>query len=227
MVDPVQLVAVPILFGLVGFIEPCSIGGSAIFVHFLSRMDPARRAREAFQFLATRALFLGFFGLAAAFVGTRIAIAQRTYDVAMGALFIIGGIAWYVAQSRGARLPGGVNLGGRLARTPGKSYLMGVAFGLSAPLCAAPLLLAIVAQSLAGTTAAWQGFVMMALFGVALSVPLVALAFMPRALDKTRAIARALGPRAALIGLVAMLLVGTYLLWAGLTQDPLGEMGGM
>ncbi len=227
MLDLTQLVLVPVLFGLVGFIEPCSIGGSAIFVSYLNRMQPARRVREATQFLLTRALFLGAFGLAAAFVGARVGLLQRTYDLVMGSLFIVGGIAWFLAQRRGIRMPGGLNVGTILAPNPAKSYFLGAAFGLSAPLCAAPLLLAILAQSFAGASAAWQGFVMMALFGVALSLPLVVLAFAPNALDKIRAIGRLIGPRAAHVGLAAMLIVGAYLIWAGVTQDPLVAMPSM
>ena len=72
-----------------------------------------------------------------------------------------------------------VALGPRLSRLAGLrgSAGLGVLFGLNIPACAAPLLLALFAAAAAqGATGATltMGFVSLALFGAALSLPLVA-----------------------------------------------------
>ncbi len=59
---------VPIAFGLLGFIEPCSIGANIIFLGYLQSRDSGK-IFEAVKFTVTRALFLGLIGLAAGVLG--------------------------------------------------------------------------------------------------------------------------------------------------------------
>jgi len=63
-----QIIFVPIAFGLLGFVEPCSIGANIIFLGYLDSRGSSRTL-EAVKFTITRALFLGLIGLAVGIVG--------------------------------------------------------------------------------------------------------------------------------------------------------------
>ena len=82
---------------------------------------------------------------------------------------VLGGI--YIARKHG-RLMRAFGPALTRTRTTGTAAMMGLVFGLNIPACAAPLLAAILAASV-GTATVAQGFWMMAMFGVALSLPLI------------------------------------------------------
>ena len=98
------------------------------------------------------------------------------------------------------------------------SAALGVLFGLNIPACAAPLLLALLGASAAsgargGSVA--EGFVALALFGFALSLPLVvAVLFAParRALDWLAALSRRLPVWTG----VLLIALGAWSIWLGL-----------
>jgi cytochrome c-type biogenesis protein len=66
----ITLLVRPAALGLLGFIEPCSIGSSLIFVKYLERKEAARKLAETILFAATRALFIGALGVLATLLGT-------------------------------------------------------------------------------------------------------------------------------------------------------------
>lgn len=162
-----DLVALPVAFGLLGFIEP-----------------------------GVRAGLIGTLGAVAVLVGSAFFSFQKAAWIALGALYatlgvlyLSGKIGW-LARSFGPSLE-------RLSSARGAAAL-GVLFGLNIPACAAPLLIALLGAAAAGGARggpATQGFLALALFGFALSVPLLAaVLFEParRALDWLAALSRRL-----------------------------------
>ncbi|MBI4391981.1 MAG: hypothetical protein HY575_08835 [candidate division NC10 bacterium] len=117
------------------------------------------------------------------------------------------------------------NLGARLAEhRKGKSGLLGVTFGLSAPLCAAPLLFFLLAGSF--LVGAWEGFLVMFVFGLGLSLPIVFLAKSRRG----AAVLSRIGRKAAhlpLLVAIVFVAIGLYLVIAGLLWDPFAGHGWM
>lgn len=185
--DLVNLALLPIGLGLLGFVEPCSIGSSLVFVKYLEGKEPAAKLSQVTVFMLTRGVFIGLLGAAAAlldaaFLGFQKAawIGLGTIYVAIGAFYLLGR-AGFLMRTIGPRLS-------QLRGTHGSATL-GLLFGLNIPACAAPLIFALFGTAAAGGAAGRPiatGFVSLALFGVALSLPLVlAAAFAParRALD--------------------------------------------
>jgi len=204
----INLVVVPVGLGLLGFIEPCSIGSSLLFIKFLEGKGAARKLAETFLFAGTRALAIGALGVVAAFLGSAFLGYQRAAWVGLGALYVlIGGL--YVFR-RGEMLM--VMLGPSLARLSGLggSAGLGALFGLNIPACAAPLLVALLAAAAAGGAAGAavvDGFVTLGLFGLALSLPLV--------------VAVLIAPVRRLLDRLAA-LCGRFPAWAGVVLVGLG-----
>jgi cytochrome c-type biogenesis protein len=183
----INLVVLPIGLGLFGFIEPCSIGSSLIFIKYLESKTAAAKVVQVGVFAITRAIFIGLLGLLGVMVGASIVGIQKGAWIFLGAIYVAIGIL-YLTGKAGVLMS---SLGPSLGRISGLrgSASLGVLFGLNIPACAAPLLFALLGMAAAsgvggGTLAA--GFISLGLFGFALSLPLVlAVLFEParRALD--------------------------------------------
>lgn len=201
----------PIGLGLLGFLEPCSLGANAVFLGYIMPLSGWRRVAETLTFTLSRGAFLGLIGAAAGALGGVVLVLQRGYIVALGVVFVFLGL-WVLAgkSSYMPRLPT-LHLGG-LRRRPSRALLLGVLFGLSAPACATPLLAALVAQSL--PLGAAGGFVTLFVFGVAMSVPLIGLAVWR---GWQRGLERLSGLRPYLPYLTggALLLIGFYAIVSG------------
>ena len=211
-----DLVALPLAFGLVGFIEPCSIGSTLIFIKTMEGKPPATKLAQMALFAGFRAVFIGMLGAAAVIVGGAFFGFQKAAWIllgalytALGVLYISGRIGWLM-RSFGPGLAAISSLRGSAA--------LGVLFGLNIPACAAPLLLALLGASAAGGArggSAAQGFLALALFGLALSLPLlVAVFFEParRALDWLATLSRRLPVWTGLL----LLALGAWSIWFGL-----------
>ncbi len=77
-----------IAFGLFGFIEPCSIGASLLFIKTLEN-QPETMVRQVLVFAVTRATFIGSFGLSAAFAGSFALEFQKAVWTALGLLYLV------------------------------------------------------------------------------------------------------------------------------------------
>lgn len=185
-VDLINLVLIPVGLGLLGFVEPCSVGSSLLFINFLEGRPQATRVSQAAIFTTTRAVFIGAMGAGAAVFGALFIDLQKGGWLLLGSAYLLLGIVFLIGK-------GGVlarSIGVSMARLSDKrgSAALGVLFGLNVPACAAPLIFALLGASAVGTGAnAATGFVTLALFGLALSAPLVAaLFFAParRAIDR-------------------------------------------
>lgn len=210
-----DLIVLPVAFGLLGFIEPCSIGSTLIFIKVVERKPAAQKLAQISIFALARAIFIGLLGAAAALLGSAFFGFQKGAWVvlgglyaALGAAYLSGRIGW-VMQSFGPSLA-------RLS-SPRGSALLGVIFGLNIPACATPLLVALLGASAAsgvrGGSAA-DGFATLALFGFALSLPLVAAAaFAParKALDWLAGLSRRLPTWTG----VLLIALGAWSVWFG------------
>lgn len=171
----VNLVALPLLFGLFGFIEPCSIGTTLVMVKQVEGMSRRQKILQMTIFAGTRALLIGTLGLVAALAGSAFLGFQRTAWFVLGALYLalgviyLSGHAGRLMRSFGPRLD-------RLRSVRG-AVTLGLLFGLNVPACAAPLILALLGLAAVGGTSAADlggGFMSLAIFGLGLSLPLVA-----------------------------------------------------
>lgn len=164
----------PIGLGLLGFIEPCTMGSNLILIKHLENLPYRRRLLQLLVYAATRGLLMGLLGAAAAWIGSRFFGLQRalwmTLGVAylgFGLLYLAGRQGWLVAR-----------LSPLLSASVGTrgSALLGLVFGLNVPACAVPLIVVLLgfsaSQGASGSAPA-QGFVSLLLFGLALSLPLL------------------------------------------------------
>ena len=178
--DPVwSLFLVPLGLGLLGFLEPCSIGASLLFLKSVEGNSPQLKLLQVGVFTLTRAVFIGSLGAVAALVGTAFLGFQRAGYVMLGIIYVVLGLIYLTGNA------------GKLMRTFGPKFAplsnvrgsasLAVLFGLNVPACAGPLLAAVLGSAaVAGAAKVGQGFFMLALFGIGLSLPLLlALAFGP------------------------------------------------
>lgn len=61
----IQLFVLPILFGLVGFVEPRSVGSSLIVIKHLEGRSEPHKVTQMLIFAVTRAQFVGLLGIVA------------------------------------------------------------------------------------------------------------------------------------------------------------------
>ena len=169
--DVVTLFAAPFGLGLLGFIEPCSIGASLLFLKFLEGREHRAKVGQVVAFMVTRAAFLGLLGAAAAVVGGAFVGFQRGAWIVLGALYVALGLLYLTGKAGLLMRSVGPSLG-RMSGSRGAAAL-GLLFGFNVPACAAPLLAGLLgAAALGPGTRIWEGFAMLAVFGFALSLPL-------------------------------------------------------
>ncbi len=211
-----NLVILPVLFGLVGFVEPCSIGSTLVMVKQIEQRTARQQITQTVVFALTRALFIGAFGLLAAALGSLFLGLQKTAWLVLGLAYIALGILYLQGKAGLLMRSFGPPLS-RLRSMRG-SVMLGLFFGLNIPACAAPLILALLAAAAAGGAdgaTLFGGFISLAMFGLALSLPLViALFFEParRALDWLAALSR----RVPLWTGVLLVCLGAWSVWFGL-----------
>ncbi|MEQ9639603.1 MAG: cytochrome c biogenesis protein CcdA [Alphaproteobacteria bacterium] len=205
------LLTVPFFLGLLGFVEPCTIGVHLLFLRRIVGNSLAQRVAAISIFIGTRTLVMGVIGAVAALMGQQLLTFQSGLWLLFGALYLIIGIAYAVDRIGMLRQRlDVVPASWRLADNPA---LMGLAFGFSIPACAAPILVALFGLA-AGSGAPFLGFTAMAVFGLGLSVPLIALAMfgVPSWLKLSRSTVRWL-LAAVFVG------VGLWSIWFGLYVD--------
>ncbi len=206
----------PVGLGLLGFIEPCSIGSTLVFVKHLEGKAAATKLAQVGVFAGTRAMFIGLLGMVAVLLGTAFLGFQRAGWIVLGALYIGLGLLYLIGKAGMLMVSLGPSLS-RLSDLRGSATL-GVLFGLNIPACAAPLIFALLGAAAAGGVAGGtlaSGFISLALFGLALSLPLiVAVLFAParRALDWLAGLSRRLPFWTGLL----LIALGLWSVWFGL-----------
>jgi len=158
------------------------------------------------------------FGVAAALLGTAFTALQQGFWIVLGAVYLILGLVYLVGKSGFFLRRLGPSLK-RLSPRTGSAGL-GLLFGFNIPACAAPLLFALFALfgAAAGAATVLKAFVALALFGLALSLPLVlAVAFPPigRQLDRLAGLPR----RMPFWTGVVFVILGLWSIWFGAFVD--------
>ena len=69
-----NLVMVPILFGLVGFVEPCSIGSTLLMIKQIEQRTPGQQIAQTVVFAVTRALLFVALGAWSVWFGIFVSI---------------------------------------------------------------------------------------------------------------------------------------------------------
>ncbi|WP_148862207.1 urease accessory protein UreH domain-containing protein [Marinobacter fonticola] len=173
-----QSLALAMGLGLLGFIEPCSVGSHLIFLKFLDRLPKRQRWLQTLIFTLVRSGFMALLGVVAATIGARFLGIQETLWVVLGSVYILlglvylaGGASWIIRRLN-RLLP-------HVSPTAGGVGL-GAAFGLNIPACAAPLLAVLLGDAAARAamdSGAAHGALSLFIFGLALSSPLVLAVF--------------------------------------------------
>src|SRR5258708_29659591 len=86
-----SLVLPPLAFGLLGFVEPCSIGSTLIVIKSLEGKSGASKLAQVSLFAATRATFVGLLGMIAVVLGAAFLGLQRDAWIALGATYVLIG----------------------------------------------------------------------------------------------------------------------------------------
>lgn len=180
MTGPVGTILLPIGLGLLGFVEPCSIGASLVMVKMLEGQSAPRQHAQMGLFAATRAGVIGLAGALATILGTTFLGFQRTGWLLLGSVYAGLGLLFLAGMT--GRLMIAVGPGLRRIGAARGSALLGILLGLNIPACAAPLIFALLgaaAAAGAGGGTALDGFASLALFGLALSLPLILAVLFP------------------------------------------------
>lgn len=165
------LIVLPVGLGLLGFVEPCSVGTSLLFLHYLEGRAPRVQVVQTLIFTLTRAVFIGFLGAIAVLVGAVFVDFQKAAWALMGLLYIGLGLAYLTGLVDVLKRSIGLGLG-RLSASKG-AVVLGLLFGLNIPACAGPLLVALLgAAAVTESSNVARGFVMLGAFGLALSLPI-------------------------------------------------------
>ncbi len=209
---------VPLGLGLLGFVEPCTVGGHLIFLRTLIERSLPARLFATLTFTLARMLMMGTFGALAALLGQHLIKAQTGFWLVFGSLYMLIGIAY--GFGRAGVIKRRLDVAPATWKATKSPLVLGIAFGLSIPACAAPILFALIGLS-AGGGAVALGFVVMAAFALALSAPLVLFATSSSA---TSLAARLMRDRPAMrwAFAVVFLALGAWSIWFGLFVDPAG-----
>ncbi len=216
-----ELVLLPIGLGLLGFIEPCTIGGHLVFLETQNGRPGREKFYAVLTFIAARSLVAGLFGALIAFLGQTIISAQTGIWLIFGVIYLAIGLAFLI--SRAGLIKRRVNLAPETWRHTRNPFILGLAFGLNIPACAAPILFGLL--GLAATTGnVVAGFAMMFLFGLFLSSPLALFAALPKLAEWLEILSEGAKRTRWLIGIVFILL-GLWSIWFGLYVDPANWAG--
>ena len=176
----------------------------------------AVKLAQAGVFTATRALFIGALGAVAAFIGSAFIGFQKTMWTGLGLLYVVLGLLYITGRASYLMASLGPSLA-RIGDVRGSAAL-GLLFGLNVPACSAPLLFALLGAAAAGGVSGEtlaRGFSSLALFGFALSLPLVLAVLIPaarRALDWLARLSRRIPFWTGMV----LIALGLWSVWFGL-----------
>lgn len=216
-----ELLLLPIGLGLLGFIEPCTIGGHLLFLETQNSRSNREKLSAVLTFIVARSLVSGLFGGLIAFLGQKIIVAQTGIWLVFGVIYLFIGIAFLIGRARFVKR--GFSLSPTAWKRTQNPLVLGLAFGLNIPACAAPILFGLL--GLAATTGTvTTGFTMMFLFGLFLSSPLALFAAVPKLATSLNALGQRMKQMGWLIGVIFALL-GLWSIWFGLYVDPANWAG--
>lgn len=216
-----EYMLLPIGLGLLGFIEPCTIGGHLVFLETQNSRPNREKIHAVLTFIVTRSLVAGLFGALIAFLGQKIISAQTGIWLIFGVIYLVIGSAFLIGRAN--LIKRRINLAPATWKRARNPLVLGLAFGLNIPACAAPILFGLL--GLAATTGTVvTGFTMMFLFGLFLSSPLTLFAFVPKLAIWLETLSERMKRMRWLIGIIFVLL-GLWSIWFGLYVDPANWSG--
>ena len=216
-----QTVALAFGLGLLGFVEPCTVGAHLIFLDRLLVRPPARRLSATVGFIVARLVVMAGFGGAIVYFGQRAIGVQTSFWLVFGVVYMALGFAMLGRLDRA--LKHRIGIAPEQWRAAGNPVLQGLAFGFNIPACAAPILFALMgAATLTGS--AVSGMLLMGNFALALSLPLLPLTLWPGLAERLARLADRLRARRWILGALFVLL-GVWSIWFGLYVDPVDWSG--
>ena len=180
-----------------------------------------QRISAALIFLLARLVVMAGFG------GLIVVLGQRLIGVQTGAWLVFGGI--YLGLGFAIFAGWDKIMRHRIGFAPERwkvatnPLLQGLAFGLNIPACAAPILFGLIGTATISGSAT-TGFLMMGIFALALSLPLLPLSIVPHLAQPLDRLADWLRPRRWVLGVIFVGL-GTWSVWFGLYVDPVDWSG--
>lgn len=162
-----ELFSLAVGLGLLSFIEPCTIGGHLLFIRYLEGHNRRWQLVQTILFTLTRALFIGLLGVGIAYIGNAFFDLQHIFWIMLGVGYGAVGVL-YLTGKQGSLMH---SFGLHPQHNHG-AIALGLLFGLNIPACAAPLLGTVLGASFGATTLS-DGFFTLALFGGAISFPLL------------------------------------------------------
>lgn len=157
--------------GLLGFIEPCTVGSTAVLFRTTAEFSDRERLSFAGTYALVRTVMTGLLGIAAVLVGGLFVDFQQAMWIGLGALYVAIGAAYVSGYSSHIRIPFGKAPVGR-AQT--SAVVLGCLFSLNIPACAAPLLALLIGSAATTARTPAAGFLFLAVFGLAISLPVAA-----------------------------------------------------
>lgn len=209
MVIAPEILLLPMALGLLGFVEPCVIGGHMLFVETQKNRPAKNRAIAVMAFVLTRAIVTGVFGVLVAILGEVLVGVQSSVVLFFGVLYILIGVAFLFGYEKvvGKR----ITMAPRAWKLAQNPLFLGGAFGLNVPACAAPILVGLLGVA-ATSGSLVNAFAMMFVFGFFLSAPLLVLGFVPIFANRMDRLAGWFVRARYLIGVVFVFL-GVWSLW--------------
>lgn len=210
------LFVIPILLGLLGFVEPCTIGGHLVFLNSQKNRSRMAKTKAVFVFVITRSLMAGLFGALITFAGQNLISLQTGLWLFFGMIYVTLGL--FFMSGKGGWVKQRIDFAPKAWKTAQNPLVLGLAFGFNIPACAAPILFGLL--GLAATTGSvMAGFFMMFLFGLFLSLPLVPFVLVPALSTRLNRLAVKLQTMRWIIGAVFIAL-GLWSIWFGLYVNP-------
>lgn len=209
-------IILPAGLGLLGFIEPCTIGGHLLFLDTQKNRSRFEKVNAVASFVTARSIIAGLFGALIAFLGTLVISVQTGIWLVFGIIYLAIGSAFLIGKSRFFKKQ--INFAPSTWKRAQNPLVLGLAFGLNIPACAAPILFGLL--GLAATTGTIiTGFAMMFIFGFFLSTPLVLFATVSSMAVRLDNLGNELKQKRWIIGVIFVAL-GIWSIWFGLFVDP-------
>ncbi len=164
-----------LLTGLGGAFTPCTLGVNLVMVNYFSGKSKKQRLFQWTQFALSRAAMMAVLGLVIGLLGQMIETFTWWFQMVVNILIIAMGVLFIMGRNR--PILRGLDFTGNRALPENMSPLgLGALFGLNITACIAPLVLALLAQTV--VVGNWlTGGAALLLFGIMLSAPILAALF--------------------------------------------------
>jgi len=159
--------------GLGGAFTPCTLGVNLVFLNYITGKSRHRRLWEWSLFALSRATLLTGLGLLIGLAGQLVQGFVWWFQLSVSVGIVLLGLVFIASRYRTLPLPA-LSLGGRYKSGSNASAVgLGMVFGLNISACLAPLVLALLGQTI--LVGHWlMGAMALFVFGMALSIPILA-----------------------------------------------------